>query len=663
MKKPFLSFLLFFLPLLAYAEIVWIDGFRYDINTIDNFAELKSSGNKKGVVTIPSKVVYEGNSYPVTKIGVQAFLECSDLTSVIIPNSVTYIGNAAFKECINLTFVTIPYSVTEIGPDAFSRCYSLTTIFIPSSVTKIGAFAFEFCSGLTSITIPNSVKVIEPMAFQNCSGLTSVTISNNVTSIGYYTFGGCNSLTSITIPSGVTSIGKYAFSDCKSLTDFYCLAENVPTTDSESFNYTPMEEITLHVPAGSVDAYSEVEPWKYFKKIVAFDNQAIHVATAGTLPNLISKEEKYLIKELTLTGELNGTDIRFIRDMAGVDMEQQTNEFDYSNIATNGRLKFLDLSNVKIVEGGTHYYMELLSSGSEVWPNFTYTSNDVISERMFWDCHALEELILPSSITIIKSPLFYAHANYLNGSPSEKNKMNIKTVKIAEGNSKYDSRDNCNAIIETESNKLIAGGLNSAIPCSVTSIGDGAFQGCSGLTTITIPNSIVSIGDLAFSYCTGLTDFYCEAEIIPTTEINSFAGSNIETITLHVPAGSVDAYDALEPWKNFKEIVAFGPQCAKPEIIYSNNKIKFACETEGVTYQYTITNDDVKSGNAEEVNLGMTYLISVYATKKGFLNSDVTTREISIVSGGQTIVVGDVDGNGVVNVADHVKLSEIIMNK
>ena len=187
----------------------------------------------------------------VTSIGDYAFSSCSGLTSVTIPGSVTSIGNGAFSYCSGLTSVTIPGSVTSIGERAFSGCSALTSIAvengnmvydsrdncnaiiktstneliagcknttIPSSVTSIGNGAFSGCSGLSSITIPSSVTSIGNNAFSSCSGLTSITIPGSVTSIGDYAFSGCRGLTSITIPGSVTSIGESVIMDCDSLT-------------------------------------------------------------------------------------------------------------------------------------------------------------------------------------------------------------------------------------------------------------------------------------------------------------------------------------------------------------------------------------------------------------------------------------------------------------
>ena len=174
---------------------------------------------------------------------------------IVIPESVNYNGTA--------------YSVTSIGYAAFLDCSALISVSIPNSVTSIGGSAFAYCKGLISVTISNSLESIGERTFEGCSVLTSVTIPNSVTNIGDYAFNGCSGLTSVTIPNSVTSIGAWAFYKCYELLDVYCYAENVPSTDSNTFRYSPIADATLHVPATSVDSYKATAPWSGFGKIVA----------------------------------------------------------------------------------------------------------------------------------------------------------------------------------------------------------------------------------------------------------------------------------------------------------------------------------------------------------------------------------------------------------
>ena len=209
----------------------------------------------------------------VNSIGDRAFMYCSGLASVTIGNSVTSIGSEAFYKCSGLTSVTIPNSVTSIGSYAFQSCSGLTSVTIPNSVTSIGSFAFDDCSGLTSVTIGNSVTTIREYAFRECSGLTSVTIPNSVTSIGHCAFYECSGLTSVTIGNRVTSISWSAFHNCSELLDVYCYAEKVPSTDSNAFDGSYPEYITLHVPDASIDIYKARAPWSGFGKIVGLSGE------------------------------------------------------------------------------------------------------------------------------------------------------------------------------------------------------------------------------------------------------------------------------------------------------------------------------------------------------------------------------------------------------
>ena len=132
---------------------------------------------------------------PVAGIGRQAFLNCTSLTSVSIPEGVTEIGSFAFEGCTALTSVSIPGSVTQIGAFAFDGCASLTGVIIPDSVTQIGEYAFSGCTALTSISIPDSVTEISNSVFNRCTSLTGVVIPESVTKIDDHAFSGCNDLT------------------------------------------------------------------------------------------------------------------------------------------------------------------------------------------------------------------------------------------------------------------------------------------------------------------------------------------------------------------------------------------------------------------------------------------------------------------------------------
>ena len=174
--------------------------------------------------------------------------------------------------------------MTSIGNDAFRDCFSLTSVTIPTGVTSIGNYAFAYCSSLTSITIPDGVTSIGDQTFNGCSSLTSVTIPDGVTSIGHYAFSGCSSLTSVTIPNSVTSIGNWAFNGCYYLKDFWCYAENVPATYSNTFAKLDISSATLHVPAASLEAYRTTAPWSGFGTIVPCDGPIVLNENSTTFP-------------------------------------------------------------------------------------------------------------------------------------------------------------------------------------------------------------------------------------------------------------------------------------------------------------------------------------------------------------------------------------------
>ena len=134
---------------------------------------------------------------------------------------------------------------------------------------------------------------------------------------------------------------------------------------------------------------------------------------------------------------------------------------------------------------------------------------------------------------------------------------------------------------------------------------------------------------------------------------NTFSDNTFYNATLCVPAGTVDKYKATEGWKKF---VFFEEQCATPTIALVNGKVRFGCETEGVEFVPTVTSTSPQL-NGNELNLGASFTVRVYATKEGYYDSDVATATIDLSN------TGDVNGDGEVNVSDVTAIVSIILGQ
>ena len=306
---------------------------------------------------------------------------------------------------------------------------------------------------------------------------------------------------------------------------------------------------------------------------------------AGTLPNMISESQKYLITNLKIVGKINGTDLKFIREMAGRDFNMEK---------TDGKLSILDLSEAKIVAGGSAYV--------SYYGDTKYTSNDELGYYVFEGCSGLTSLTIPSSVTEIGNWAFFGCSGLTSltipsgvtsiGDSAFSGCSGLTSLTIPSGVTSigYYAFDGCSRLtsltipssvteiggyafsgcsgltsltipsgvteIGSEAFEGCSGLTSLTIPSSVTSIGDWAFEGCSGLTSLTIPSSVTSIGDWAFEGCSGLTSIYVYTKNLPELGFNVFFGCNAKNCTVYVPKGTIDDYK-LSKFGYFEKIVEF----------------------------------------------------------------------------------------------------------
>ena len=464
-------------------------------------------------ITIPNSV---------TSIGISAFTYCTSLTSITIGNSVTSIGNEAFKGCSGLTGeLVIPDSVKTIGSYAFQNCKGLTgELVIPNSVTSIGGLAFSYCTGLTSVVIPDSVTSIGVAVFQNCSGLTGeLVIPDSVKTIGDNAFFNCSKLTSVTIPDSVTSIGNGAFQECSGLTSI-TIPDSVKTIGSEAFQKcSGLSEI---ICKGNIAPQIQNN---------TFGNQYGNIKKYGVLTvpdnadysSWMSTDKYYLGYYGWLYSNTPVYDL-----VCTYNADNTTNYIKLYNSSSTDFKPFMMIINGEKLDASSTYRFNEIGQNEVIYRFLTPITE--IKTEIFKDCKGLTSINIPDSVNTIGASAF-------------KNCLGLTSIVVSPGNTVYDSRENCNCIIETATNTLIIGCKNSFIPDSVTSIGEWAFYGCSGLTgELVIPDSVTEIGGYAFLNCSGLTGELVIPDSVTIIRYDAFFGcKGLTDLTIGTGVTSIGA--------------------------------------------------------------------------------------------------------------------------
>ena len=508
------------------------EGFAYVVGT-----SLDAQGSNVQL-EIPASFSLNNKTYTVVRIGDNAFEGCTRLTSITIPNSIEGIGSYAFKGCTGLTSISIPKSVEYFGVNPFAECSNLSSITvdpenpyydsrnycnaiiddnnnliagcknttIPDEVTHIVEAAFMGCTGLSSITIPANCYQIGEKAFMGCTGLTSITFPGEASSfyISEDAFNGCSGLTSVTLYN-IISIGARAFYGCS----------NLATVISR---YTPRNTNTLETLGD--DAFTGISDACVLKLSVGKKDD--YIAKGCTTDIFKGGIEEYAIEfysTLIKNVCVNNWDTNHDGELSVAEAAAVTSIFTkFRNVggSTNSFNEFQYFTGVTSIPD---YAFQNCNLSSIIIPkNVTSIGNNV-----FGNC-GMRSLIIPQKVTSIGGPLF--SINYL------------ENLAVEAGNEVYDSRNNCNAIIETSSNKLILGCAKTIIPKGVVAINDKAFYRNHSfmLTSITIPSSVTSIGNYAFSSNDYLKSIFIYAPSVPTCGTGAFDNN------IYVLSDMVDTY-------------------------------------------------------------------------------------------------------------------------
>lgn len=464
--------------------------------------------------------VEEGNPTYYSPAGSNAIIEratnrlIAGCPATVIPEGVTTI--ASFALSTRILAVTLPESLTTIESNAFEGA-GLRYLHIPKNVTSIGMSAFPVshlqgisvdsentvydsrndCNclietatntvlmGSASSEIPEGIEAIGDAAFRY-NEIITVKLPQSLKRIGNTAFEGVW-WRYLEIPSNVTTIDYSAFGNFKAkVCRVKCLTP--PTIDATTFtNVSP--EARLIVPDGTKELYKNATGWNVFSTILEESefqsSRTLHVATAGSLSTLIPEDEIDNIENLTLTGQLNADDLSFIK-------------YNLCGVNQHGIVRILDMTNARIENDviGEYEMAGTITLEEIKFPN-TLRS---IGLSAFMNS-GVKKIVIPKSVTELGSDIFYRCKS-------------LASISVEAGNPVFDSRENCNAIIETATNILRFGCRSTVVPASVVGLGETSFSGVTCLTSVDLPDGVRSIGKAAFWADEGLTSVRLSKSIV-----------------------------------------------------------------------------------------------------------------------------------------------------
>lgn len=646
MKQNLLAFLASLVMVLcsvsASAYDFMVDSIAYNIVNESEVAvtsenSASPSYSQLNAAVIPGTVTHQGITYTVTSIGKNAFREAAALKSITIPPTITTVGDSAFYLCNTLSEVHISsleswcnmnFSRFIDNPIYYARHLfmndqEITELVIPEGVTEIKDYVFACCRFFTSVTMPHSVISIGKSAFSYCTALTSVTIGESVKSIGNGAFQDCWKLLTAKVPDSVETLGASAFSNCNALTSVI-IGNSVKRFESLLFySCDNLKTVTM----GNSLTFISNSAFSYCRRL-----------STVSIPKSVSKIEE--------------RSFEYCHNLISIEVDPENPYYDSRNncnaiihTSTNtllaGCMNTVIPNTVEVI--GSAAFMECPMEEMPI-PN----SVKRIEWIAFWLCRNLKTIHIPSSVTLIEHSAF----NECSGALS---------ISVDSDNPVYDSRDSCNAIIETATDKLLLGCQNTVIPNSIKIIGDGSFEECYGLETVQFGDSVISTELNSFYGCRNLTKVTLGKSLQTIGRFTFYYCDKIESITLPATVTSIGE-NAFHYCKALKSVISYAvtPPAMPSADTFSdyNTPVLYVPEESLEAYRTTdcwsrfATILPIKKGDANgdsqlDIN-DLTELIDM------LLSND--TSAINVVN-------ADVDGDGTINIADLTELIDMLLHE
>lgn len=470
-----------------------IDGLYYDLDTSNRTAtvtyETTGSNNYASLpadVVIPENVTYWGITYSVTKIGAQAFQNCSSITEVTVGKELKNIGARAFLNCKSFTAMLLPDEFTTMGESAFEGCIKLTVVKLGKSLTAVPAHAFKNCVALSEMDIPASVKSIGDQAFYNDSTIAVVTMREGLETIGNEVFWNNSGVRSFVIPGTVQTIGTNSFYGCTNTSTLrFKDGDGILTIDTKDTHSRKIDDMTVNISSSEKREKYRDRKYDYFYdcpiktlylgRNLKYDySNSISIYIYKTW-DTETRASAPFANSTTLTNVIVGPKVTFVydhlcdgcSDLSNVVLGsalQSINDYAFANC-----IKLLSITYPASLDSIGNYAF----SGCKILSSTSFQESSdhelKIKDASFKDCVALSEVRFPGQLSLL-------------------------------GDKTYQG---CTALKDVVFSK------NEQYQPALT-IGSYTFAQCSLINTFFFPSRLTSVGNFAFTKCYRLTNLTFE---------------------------------------------------------------------------------------------------------------------------------------------------------